>query len=122
MKNFMIAISKNQRKSKIQLFKTKTEGDFNNDAYIIVMQKCDAEMINFRGDATNTLSETVTLATQQHKLLEEFKTEIKEMKAQKRELSKLNVPEIQNIVRPTSSYAQSLKSTKPKKVNLAYEA
>uniref|UniRef100_A0A915I333 Uncharacterized protein n=1 Tax=Romanomermis culicivorax TaxID=13658 RepID=A0A915I333_ROMCU len=72
------------------------------------MQKCNAIMINFRGDATNMLSKMVTLVIQQQKLLEEFKTEIEEMKAHKRELSKPNIPEIENIVRPTSSYAQSL--------------
>uniref|UniRef100_A0A915IFR9 Uncharacterized protein n=1 Tax=Romanomermis culicivorax TaxID=13658 RepID=A0A915IFR9_ROMCU len=36
------------------------------------------------------------------------------MKAQKKELSKPNAPKIENIVRPMSSYAQSLKLSKPK--------
>uniref|UniRef100_A0A915K8N8 Uncharacterized protein n=1 Tax=Romanomermis culicivorax TaxID=13658 RepID=A0A915K8N8_ROMCU len=71
-------------------------------------------MINFRGNATNALSEIVTIATQQQKLLDEFKTQMEAMRAQREELSKPNVPKIENIVRPTSSYAQSLKSNKLK--------
>uniref|UniRef100_A0A915JXP6 Uncharacterized protein n=1 Tax=Romanomermis culicivorax TaxID=13658 RepID=A0A915JXP6_ROMCU len=68
----------------------------------------------FCGDATNALGKIVTIATQQRKLLDEFKTEIEAMRAQKEELSKLNIPQIENIARPRSSYAQSLKSTKLK--------
>uniref|UniRef100_A0A915KXB3 Uncharacterized protein n=1 Tax=Romanomermis culicivorax TaxID=13658 RepID=A0A915KXB3_ROMCU len=78
------------------------------------MQKCNAEMINFRDDATNALSEKVMIATQQRKLLDEFKTEIKEIRAQKKELLKPNIPEIEITARPTGSHAQSLKLTKPK--------
>uniref|UniRef100_A0A915IY80 Uncharacterized protein n=1 Tax=Romanomermis culicivorax TaxID=13658 RepID=A0A915IY80_ROMCU len=54
-------------------------------------------MINFHGDATNALSETVTIATQQRKILDKFKTEIEAMRAQKEELSEPNIPEIENI-------------------------
>uniref|UniRef100_A0A915J7F8 Uncharacterized protein n=1 Tax=Romanomermis culicivorax TaxID=13658 RepID=A0A915J7F8_ROMCU len=80
------------------------------------MQKCDAEMINFRGNATNVLSEIVTIVTQQRKLLDEFKAKIEAMRDQKEMLSKQNVPEIKNIARPTSSYTQSLKLNKPKTI------
>uniref|UniRef100_A0A915HMR5 Uncharacterized protein n=1 Tax=Romanomermis culicivorax TaxID=13658 RepID=A0A915HMR5_ROMCU len=71
-------------------------------------------MINFCGNATNTLSGMITIATQHPKILEVYKAEIEEMRVEKRELSKLNVPKIENIARPTSSNAQSLKSNKLK--------
>uniref|UniRef100_A0A915JG10 Uncharacterized protein n=1 Tax=Romanomermis culicivorax TaxID=13658 RepID=A0A915JG10_ROMCU len=44
---------------------TDTPKIFDNETYIDVMQKCNAEMINFRGDATKALSKIVTIVTQQ---------------------------------------------------------
>uniref|UniRef100_A0A915JQ42 Uncharacterized protein n=1 Tax=Romanomermis culicivorax TaxID=13658 RepID=A0A915JQ42_ROMCU len=52
----------------------------------------------------------VTIATQHRKILEDYKA----MRTQKEDRLKPNIPEIENIARPTSSYTQSLKSNKPK--------
>uniref|UniRef100_A0A915J5E2 Uncharacterized protein n=1 Tax=Romanomermis culicivorax TaxID=13658 RepID=A0A915J5E2_ROMCU len=42
---------------------TDAQKIFDNDAYVDLMQKCDAKMINFRGNANNALSEMVTMVT-----------------------------------------------------------
>uniref|UniRef100_A0A915HZC9 Uncharacterized protein n=1 Tax=Romanomermis culicivorax TaxID=13658 RepID=A0A915HZC9_ROMCU len=73
-------------------------------------------MINFRCDANNALSKIVTLAMQQQKYLEEYKIEIEDIKAQKKELLKLKVSKAENILRPTSSYAQSQKLSKNRNI------
>uniref|UniRef100_A0A915K504 Uncharacterized protein n=1 Tax=Romanomermis culicivorax TaxID=13658 RepID=A0A915K504_ROMCU len=70
----------------------------------------------------------VMIVTQHRKILRDYKAKIEAMEAQKEELSKRNVLEIENIRRPTSSYAQSLEPNKLitpsaiKKVNLVFEA